>query len=249
MNHLGLFAKFWQPGKVKTRLAATIGDQAACVIYQYFVAHLLDQLRACGDQRTVVFSPPDAESGFRRQISPEWDLHPQTSGDLGDRMEHFFQQSQQQCQEAGNGNSSSRRKTVVIGADTPNLTATEIEKAFDLLDRHDAVLGACQDGGYYLVGMSGSFPGVFDGVEWSSGEEFRQTLENFERHSIDVGLLEVKNDIDDYDDLVHYRDEVCRHDCNDSAIAALNRELIDSIVAGQTSGDAAGVALLRGPLE
>lgn len=249
MNHLGLFAKFWQPGKVKTRLAATIGDTAACVIYQHFLAQLLHQLHSCGDRRTVMFSPPESESAFGPQISPGWDLMAQTTGNLGDRMENFFRQSWQDGSEIVNGNSATRCKTVVIGADTPDLTANEIENAFEHLDRHAAVIGECHDGGYYLIGFSQSVEGIFDDVQWSSGYEFQQTMDNLARQSIDVCRLPVRNDIDDYEDLMRYRNELYLNKPLETAGHCLTCELIDSIICGPHSEDAACNALLRGPLE
>ena len=89
-NHLGLFAKFWEPGRVKTRLAATLGDQLACELYQIFLFHLLETIVSVTDKTTVVFSPPNQQADFRAAISTDWSLEAQSEGDLGDRMRNFF---------------------------------------------------------------------------------------------------------------------------------------------------------------
>ena len=69
MNHLGLFAKYWQPGQVKTRLAARIGSKKASQIYYAFLSHLLARLGECGDVRTIAFFPEDKQDEFV-QLSP-----------------------------------------------------------------------------------------------------------------------------------------------------------------------------------
>lgn len=46
-----MFAKFWEPGKVKTRLAATIGPDQAAQVYCAMLTNLVGSLKAVGDQR------------------------------------------------------------------------------------------------------------------------------------------------------------------------------------------------------
>ena len=93
---LGMFAKFWLPGKVKTRLAATIGDQAACDVYQSFVRHLLVTLDQTAHLRIVVYSPPNCVDAWAQAVDDiakqgHWNLTPQRDGDLGERMRAFFE--------------------------------------------------------------------------------------------------------------------------------------------------------------
>ena len=148
VNHLGLFAKFWEPGRVKTRLAATLGNQLACELYEIFLFHLLNSIAPVSDHTTVVFSPPDREADFRAAIAPDWMLEPQSEGDLGDRMRNFFA-----GQFSKDVPTKQKLKVVVIGADCPQLSVTEIQTAFDELDNNDVVIGPSTDGGYYLLGM------------------------------------------------------------------------------------------------
>ena len=136
MNHLGLFAKFWQPGTVKTRLAKSIGEQAACKVYRCFVDHLLDRLQSTGDTRCVVFSPPEKQSDFRSAIDDSWDTLPQSDGDLGVRMGTYFEFQLKQMVAAMNPDATvAIAKVVIIGADCPLLDSTIVSAAFDLLDQ------------------------------------------------------------------------------------------------------------------
>ena len=92
-SHLALFAKFWRPGKVKTRLAVTLGNQPACQVYFEFLSHLIDQLGQAADRRTVVYSPASSQQEFSEVCGQRWELELQSAGDLGDRLGHFFSQA------------------------------------------------------------------------------------------------------------------------------------------------------------
>ena len=201
MNHLGLFAKYWQPGQVKTRLAATLGPDVACELYQIFLFHLLDRLGQSGDERTVVFSPDGLEGKFRSvsSIDKFWSLEAQSAGDLGDRMRTFFEN----CF----GHRSNSRfdgdptKVIVIGADCPQLADNEIRHAFELLDKNDVVIGPSEDGGYYLLGMKNEVVNVFDDIEWSTERVLPKTLKLIQKQNKSFALLQTRTDVDDIEGL------------------------------------------------
>ena len=205
-NHLGLFAKFWEPGRVKTRLAATLGDQLACELYQIFLFHLLESVVSVTEQTTVVFSPPNQQADFRAAISSDWSLEAQSEGDLGDRMRNFFSKrlpNDTATGESANENSALNQttKVIAIGADCPQLPASEIQVAFDLLDHNDVVIGPSTDGGYYLLGMQGSLVEVFDGIDWSTPAVLPQTIQRLDKLNKSHVLLAERTDVDDQQDL------------------------------------------------
>ena len=205
-NHLGLFAKFWEPGRVKTRLAATLGDQLACELYQIFLFHLLESVVSVTEQSTVVFSPSNQQADFRAAISSDWSLEAQSEGDLGDRMRNFFSKrlpSDATTGESANETSSLSQttKVIAIGADCPQLPASEIQVAFDLLDHNDVVIGPSTDGGYYLLGMQGSLVEVFDGIDWSTPAVLPQTIQRLDKLNKSHALLAERTDVDDQQDL------------------------------------------------
>ena len=198
MNHLGLFAKYWQPGQVKTRLAAGIGPQQASQIYYAFLCHLLEVLGGCGNVRTVSYCPDDKKDEFAhltRQGS--WGLVPQHGDDLGKRMGHFFAWALQR----NNIHHSEKIKVVLIGSDTPHLTPVRVEQAFEALEQSPIVLGPSSDGGYYLIGMTDKCFPVFDEVNWSTSKVLEQTMAHLEKTRVAWKLLPEMIDIDDLDDL------------------------------------------------
>lgn len=200
MNHLGLFAKYWQPGKVKTRLAAQMGHSKAGQVYRAFLNHMLARLGECGDVRTIAYSPPEKKNEFVRLTSnANWGLVSQRGDDLGERMSNFFLWAL----DGAIAGRATRTRVVLIGSDTPQLSPARIEQAFAALDKAEIVLGPSSDGGYYLIGMANKYWPVFEDVNWSTSLVLKQTLGRLEQLRVDCELLPEMTDIDEPDDLEH----------------------------------------------
>lgn len=177
---VGVMAKFWQPGRVKTRLGSTIGMERSAKLHQIFVGHLLTQMsrgsgtgtnksgqgRAGNNSSAAknpwttqwVSSPPDCLEASRKELSA-WGLDQnehkvevvdQGQGDLGDRMLRWFDQRLSQERAESKPNFG---RAILIGADCPLLDPSDITEAFEALCHTDAVLGPAADGGYYLIGF------------------------------------------------------------------------------------------------
>jgi rSAM/selenodomain-associated transferase 1 len=196
---LAIFCKTPERGFVKTRLAASLGDQKALEIY-------LDLLKIT-DKETKPFSSSrhlflvsaledsveKMRSTLQQQdlfIDPKINFAIQQGEDLGQRMFAAFKNL-----------FKNHRSVVLIGCDLPDLTSALISKAFDALQSNDLVIGPSFDGGYYLIGLKKEIPGLFKEISWSSEKVLKQTLERAERLSLKVQLLEKLRDIDTLDDL------------------------------------------------
>jgi hypothetical protein len=92
-------------------------------------------------------------------------------------------------------------KTIIIGTDCPDLTQNLIEEAFLALNSQDVVLGPASDGGYYLIGLSQSFPMLFNHIDWGSDRVLAQTKNIIEQEKLSVYDLPVLTDVDRPDDL------------------------------------------------
>ena len=92
-------------------------------------------------------------------------------------------------------------RVVLIGSDSPDLPLSRIDDAFTVLDRHEVVLGPCDDGGYYLVGMNRLVVGMFDGVEWSTPNVFATTMARLDQIGVQPAVLESWYDVDSIEDL------------------------------------------------
>jgi rSAM/selenodomain-associated transferase 1 len=167
---LGVFAKQPVIGAVKTRLAQETTPEWACEVAAALLDDTLDRAATVPAERIIAFSPSESRAWFETAADGRFDLHPQVDGDLGRRMQAFFEQ------QAGRRADS----TVIIGTDSPTLPVEYIRDALEALDLGaDAVLGPASDGGYYLIGFRrfGLEPNFFDGIEWSSAHVLAQTVE------------------------------------------------------------------------
>ncbi len=166
-THFGMFAKFWQPGAVKTRLGETIGSEAAAALYRESLRTLLVRFASVAASRELVFTPGDRQAEFRLLASQAWQLEEQGTGDLGQRMARFFERAF----------ASGRSRVVLIGSDSPTVPSSWVDRAFDALDHHRVVLGPSEDGGYYLVGARGDrVPPIFFDIDWSTAQVWPQTV-------------------------------------------------------------------------
>jgi rSAM/selenodomain-associated transferase 1 len=183
-----IFVKNPEPGKVKTRLARSIGAEAALAVYKRLLQHTKD-ITSKVDARRVMFysSWIDDQDGWER---PKYEKRVQSGTDLGERMANAFSLVLNGVDQA-----------VIIGSDCLELTAGIIDQAFAALERFDAVIGPARDGGYYLLGIKQFHPELFDGKEWSTSTVFQDTAADLRVLGLSYEALPVLSDIDDVDDL------------------------------------------------
>jgi uncharacterized protein len=189
-----VFVRAPEPGSVKTRLAAAIGNDAALRIYRRLAEHTLREAAALageGVQVRVHHTPAHAGDSVRAWLGAGPVYLPQAEGDLGARMEDAFARAFTEGAE----------RVVIVGSDLPELSSELLCRAFDLLDGHPAVLGPARDGGYYLLGLMRPIAGIFDGIAWSTAEVLGATLARFRAAEIEPAMLEALADVDEVGDL------------------------------------------------
>ncbi len=220
-DHLALFAKYWQPGKVKTRLASKIGDIAASDVYQAFLKTLLQRLKNAGDHRTIVYSPPEREPEFGNISGQDWTLFPQSSGELGERLINYSNEAFR--------TDDSNSHLVIIGSDCLEIDQELIEQAFSALKETQVVLGPSHDGGYYLIGMSKHCPDLFHDIAWSTDSVFAQTTDRIRAHNLSFLSLPTLTDVDEFDNLKELQNRLVgqgsSHPDNANLLAAINTAL------------------------
>ena len=197
-----LFVKAPREGRVKTRLAASVGPLEALRIYRLLVAAVLTRLPArC--RLEVWFDPSDAERevrewlGSRVPAGATW--HAQPKGDLGERLTAAFREALR----------PGPAEVFAIGGDCPLIPPGAFATAARKLRRgEDAVLGPSADGGYYLIGMRRPLPALFDRIDWGGDRVCRQTLERAAAQGLRVGLLPELRDVDTLEDWHAVRDQL-----------------------------------------
>lgn len=197
-NKLIIFVKNPVPGKVKTRIAATAGDENALVIYHQlleFTKHNTQSLE--GIQKFLFYS--DEIEQTEEWPSDIYTKQLQVHGDLGHKMKMAFKEI------LNDRKKQNKTKALIIGSDCPELSESIILQAFDFLDNNDVVIGPTFDGGYYLLGMKGYFPILFDGIAWSTEDVFDLTIQIIKEQNLSFATLPTLNDIDTEDDWNAYQ--------------------------------------------
>ncbi|MDQ7051385.1 MAG: TIGR04282 family arsenosugar biosynthesis glycosyltransferase [candidate division KSB1 bacterium] len=200
IDQLVIFAKYPQPGTVKTRLAARIGDEAAADLYGRFIEWILTTMchSRVAERVVVAVSPQHVVHRFASRYPGADAYEPQAeSSDLGERMLAVFEQARRQ----------GVRKTVIIGTDSPTLPPDYVRQAFAILDSHDVVLGPAEDGGYYLIGAKEAHADLFRGIPWSTAQVLQKTLAALQRLQLRHALLPEFFDVDEIDDLHRLREQ------------------------------------------
>jgi hypothetical protein len=183
-----IFTRNPEPGKCKTRLAATIGNQAALEIYTFLLRHTAALSKSLqGVDKYVYFSAHPGDGSLWDPACFEHRL--QEGADLGKRMENALKETF----------AAGYTRVVLIGSDLYDLTTEDLEQAFRQLDRHQVVLGPAADGGYYLMGLRHLQPALFQNKQWGTQTVLEDTLADLRK--TDTCLLTVRNDVDRYEDI------------------------------------------------
>ncbi|MEX2478975.1 MAG: TIGR04282 family arsenosugar biosynthesis glycosyltransferase [Gracilimonas sp.] len=196
-NKLIVFVKNEEAGKVKTRLANTVGDDKALEIYRKLLGYTFDQVNSLEVTKEVWYS----RFIEQEDVWSEGDFkkHVQEGVNLGERMSGAFRKS---FEEEG------VEKAVIIGSDCAELTTVILEEAFSRLDKNDIVIGPAEDGGYYLIGMSRFFPELFKDIAWSTESVLEKTIQKATQMGASHFLLKELNDVDEIGDWKRVEDKL-----------------------------------------
>jgi uncharacterized protein len=188
-NLLIIFVKTPVKGRVKTRLARTIGDENALNVYRRLIDHTCF-VAGKAEADTEIWCSDPGGAQFEWGV-PGAEVKVQILGSLGEKMNYSFKEA------FDNG----YKRVVIIGSDCYEITSGHINDAFQYLEKSDVVIGPSVDGGYYLLGMNSWYPNLFKNISWSTTVVYQQTLLRVSEEEYSILLLETLNDIDTIEDL------------------------------------------------
>lgn len=123
---------------------------------------------------------------------------------------------------------------LLFGADSPTIPIACINEAICSLEQHPAVMGPCDDGGYYLLGLAGPQAALLDGIDWGSDRVAEQTRAQARYAGIDLYELPAWHDIDRWDDLARATKALGDDDDLGPRRQAL-KQVIDRLLCQKTS--------------
>jgi glycosyltransferase A (GT-A) superfamily protein (DUF2064 family) len=195
-------AKAPEPGRAKTRLAATVGDRIAAEIAAAALLDTLDAVAATPVAARVVALTGDLDAAanateIRRRLE-SFTVIAQRGDDFGDRLAN------------AHADAADGYPVLQIGMDTPQVTAELLAGCARRLLGTPAVLGPAHDGGWWVLGLqTPSAAECLRGVPMSRPDTGELTYKALHDKGIDVDPVELLADFDIVDDVA-----VVRSACN-----------------------------------
>jgi glycosyltransferase A (GT-A) superfamily protein (DUF2064 family) len=199
---IGVMAKSPRPGHSKTRLCPPLRPDQAAQLSAAFLRDTTESIATAALSASIVGYAAYAPFGTEEALVPH--LAPGTLCVLADgslptppHVEGFGQcllHAIQQLFAAGHAGAC------VLSSDTPTLPTDILVTAATVLlagDERRVVLGACDDGGYYLLGMRIPHARLFANIAWSSISVAATTRIRAAALGLDLVELPLWYDIDD----------------------------------------------------
>ena len=162
-----VFARAPEPGRVKTRLVALLGEKGAARLHARLVKRTLRTAKKARFGSIELCCSPRPGLPFFVKCQRQFDvaLRLQVGGNLGERMYRAFKRALRR-----------HPYVVLIGSDCPALRPADLRAAARVLrDGADAVLAPAEDGGYPLIGLRRVSRRLFDGIAWGGPLVLAQT--------------------------------------------------------------------------
>jgi rSAM/selenodomain-associated transferase 1 len=190
---IAVFAREPVLGRVKTRLAAEIGEEQALWLYRAMADRMCACINTSELAQMQLWVSANPEHPFFRSQCAAQNIHLQQGADLGEKMLVAIEQALQ---------AQRIDSVLVVGTDCPAIDSAYLGTALGALaGGSDVVIGPAEDGGYVLIGMRRPIAELFAGVDWGTSEVLSQTLEKLHSLQLEYQLLAPLWDVDRPEDL------------------------------------------------
>lgn len=198
---LVVMAKAPRPGKVKTRLTASLSPVSAASFYTCLLRDTLALGRSLANTELAIMCP-EADAVLLAELAgPDVQVATQQGDGLAAGLTSVFRHF----------TSENARRIIAFNSDSPHLPRRILEQAFEILASKDLVVGPTDDGGYYLVGSKQACPSLFAWEGMGTSSAFERLLANANALKLAIGMAETFYDVDLYADLTRLARELSQH--------------------------------------
>ena len=190
-----LFTRIPVPGKTKTRMMPYLDPEECAQLQTCFLRDINRQLRKTGADLFVCYTGGKSPYVLRKICGRRAVYIEQHGKGLGERMKNAF------ADVLGRGYES----CVLTGSDIPELRADDVNEAFASLENEDVVIGPSADGGYYLIGMRGLHPALFENKAYGHASVLEDLEETIRQDGLSSCRIRMLPDMDTREDLAGYR--------------------------------------------
>ena len=210
-------------GQTKTRLCPPLTGETAAALYECFLRDTLAIMRLTPDVSCAIGYLPATADAYFHQLAPDFTLLRQEGADLGERLDQLLTTALGQGAPAA----------VVMDSDSPTLPPAYLCEAFaQLAAGADVVLGPCDDGGYYLIGLTKPAPRLLRDVQMSTPTVLQDTLAIAAALGLRVALLPTWYDVDTAAELQRLRQELNTTSADLSSPAHHTRAFLQTALIG-----------------
>jgi rSAM/selenodomain-associated transferase 1 len=227
---LGLMAKAPLAGEVKTRLVPPLTPREAAELNICFLRDMAANIQSVSEtvesSGLVVYTPTGSESAFDGVLPVGFKLLAQRGTSLGERL----------CNATDDLLREGHSAVCLINSDSPTLPKSILIRAVELLaiDGDRVVLGAAEDGGYYLIGLKHAHRNLFNQIAWSTPDVLARTRERAAEIDLPVEMLPPWYDVDDAETLNRLCEDLFFSESPDGAYPAPHtRAFMKSIIKAE----------------
>jgi rSAM/selenodomain-associated transferase 1 len=192
-----IMAKAARAGHVKTRLAASLPADAVVDLYRCMIEDTLDLARSVSTYALAIVCPASDVADLASWLPAIEIVGQQGEGlaaGLASAFRIFIDRGYQ--------------RVVALDGDSPQLPPETLDKAFQLLDGADVVVGPTTDGGYYLVGSRSVQAELFETHRMGTGTALDSLIASAQGLGLRVALTETAYDVDEAEDLARLAREL-----------------------------------------
>jgi len=198
---LGLMAKAPLEGEVKTRLVPPLTAREAAALNICFLRDMATNINSIeAASGLVVYTPAGSESAFAGVLPERFSFLAQRGAHLGERL----------CNATDDLLRQGFGSVCLINSDSPTLPRSILIRALESLatEGDRVVLGAAEDGGYYLIGLKHAHRNLFNEIAWSTSDVLARTKQRAAEIDLPVELLPPWYDVDDAGTLTRLCEEL-----------------------------------------
>jgi uncharacterized protein len=195
---LVIMAKAPRPGMVKTRLTESLSSPAVIALYRCLLADTLELAKSLKGVEVLVVCPEPDQEELAQLVGNTVQVVAQKGEGLAAGLNFVFRHF----------TATGRQRVIAFNSDSPHLAPAVLESAFEILAKHDVVVGPTNDGGYYLVGAKATHPTLFESDGLGTKSALERLLARTKDLKLSTGFSEPFYDIDVANDLIQLAREL-----------------------------------------
>ena len=192
-------AKAPKPGVVKTRLSQSLPSPAVLALYRCLLEDTLTLAKSLTQVEVAMMCRESDKEDLTNLLGNAVPIVAQTGEGLAAGLTSVFRHFTA---------ASGEQQVIAFNSDSPHLSLTVLQSAFEILRTRDVVIGPTHDGGYYLVGAKAAYPSLFEGDGMGTRSALDRLLARAQELDLSTGFTEPFYDIDVADDLMQLDQEL-----------------------------------------